>query len=97
MQRVDAARSRINALNPRVEVVASTDMQQLSNEAELSEHDLVILCDSDAATIVGVAFIIQLFDQADRIYTVTNERFMQKTEQKVLRMRKLWSQWIYLR
>lgn len=50
-KRVDAARSRINALNPRVEVVASTDMQQLSEETALSRYDLVILSDSDAATI----------------------------------------------
>lgn len=58
-QRVDAARSRINALNPRVEVVASTDMQQLSDEASLSEYDLVILSDSDAATIVSTVLAIQ--------------------------------------
>jgi hypothetical protein len=50
---VHAARERINALNPRVEVVASTNMQDLQSESALQAYDLVVLTDSDSATVVS--------------------------------------------
>ena len=51
-QRVDAAAPRIQALNPRVEVIASTSLAVLDNAAALRSFDLVCLTESDAATAV---------------------------------------------
>lgn len=55
-QRVHAARERINALNPRVEVIAATNMQDLRDEEALQAYDLVVLTDSHRITIVGLTF-----------------------------------------
>lgn len=53
-KRVSAAKARINALNPRVEVVASTRMEDLHDEAALQAYDLIVLTDSDRDTIIRV-------------------------------------------
>lgn len=55
-QRVSAAKARINALNSRVEVVASTRMEDLHDEAALQAYDLIVLTDSDRDTIVSPFF-----------------------------------------
>jgi len=50
-KRVHAAKARINALNPRVDIVASTNIQDLQNESVLEQYDLIVLTDSDKDTI----------------------------------------------
>ena len=55
-QRVSAAKARINALNPRVEIIASTRMEDLHDEAALQAYDLIVLTDSDRDTIVSPLF-----------------------------------------
>lgn len=56
LQRVHAAKPRIKALNPRVEVVASTNMQDLDSDSALEGYDLVVLTDSHSVTIVNTIF-----------------------------------------
>ena len=53
-QRVHAARDRINALNPRVDIVASTSMQDLLDDNFLRGFDLIVLTDSDKHTIASL-------------------------------------------
>lgn len=53
VQRVVAAASRVQALNPRVNVETKTDAGLLKDEAFLGSFDLIVLTDVDAATLVS--------------------------------------------
>jgi ubiquitin-like 1-activating enzyme E1 A len=53
-QRVEAASPRIQALNPRVKVTTETDASKLSDEAFLSQFDLVVLTETDAPSLLTV-------------------------------------------
>ena len=48
-------------MNPRVEVIASTSIQDLASEEALSAFDLIVLTDSDKDTIVSLSAIWTAF------------------------------------
>jgi ubiquitin-like 1-activating enzyme E1 A len=51
---VDAARERIQALNPRVSVVGLTDSSVLDDRTALSAFDLICLTESDRNSIARI-------------------------------------------
>lgn len=51
-QRVEAAALRIQALNPRVNVIARTEARLLEDEEFLKTFDLIVLTEADAPTLV---------------------------------------------
>lgn len=53
---MECAASRLQLLNPRVQISTHTDSKLLEDEAFLNNFDLVVLVDQDANTIVSFFF-----------------------------------------
>lgn len=57
---MEAAASRIQALNPRVNLKTSTDISLLENEEFLGAFDLIVVTEVDAPTLVSLSTLGKL-------------------------------------
>lgn len=96
-QRLDAAKSRIESLNPLVKVETITDItvQDEGFEQLVKSVDLVCVADLDRNSLVCLPLrFLSPFVSIN--YQVSNQWHLQKISETLLRWWDIWTRWLYL-